>query len=122
MEFHIAQSQPAQNLLPLPIGKNVLYYFPAPIFTNADLVRAAPMRTEQGQAFVHIEFNRQGAQRLAQLTQHNSGRWLLITVNGWLVAEPRIGAPIADGVMNVAANTDRDAARIAKQLNESVER
>lgn len=80
------------------------------------------MKTEQGQAFVRIEFNRKGAQRLAQLTQHNSGRWLLITVNGWLVAEPRIGAPIADGVMNVAANTDQDAARIAKQLNSSVDR
>jgi len=116
VEFRLAQSQPEKNLLPLPIGNHVLYYFPPPVLTGADLAWAAAMKTKEGQAYVHIEFSRQGAQRLAQLTQFNSGRWLLITVDGHLVAGPRIGAPITDGAINMTTGTERDAARIAKAL------
>ncbi|MFC4203440.1 hypothetical protein ACFOY1_21010 [Candidimonas humi] len=116
MEFRLAQSQPGQNLLPLPIGKYVLYYFPPPVLTGADLALAESMKTSEGQAYVHIEFNRQGTQRLAQLTQFNGGRWLLITVDGKLVAEPRIGAPISDGIINMTTGTDIEAARIVNGL------
>ncbi|WP_198958952.1 SecDF P1 head subdomain-containing protein [Candidimonas nitroreducens] len=122
MEFRLAQAQPANNLMPLPIGKRLFYYFPVPVLTGADLDWAVPRKTGQGQPFVHIKFNQKGAQRLAELTQRNKGRWLLITVNGNLEAGPRIGDPIDNGIIDMATNTDSEAARFAGELNGSVHR
>ncbi|MHA3905062.1 SecDF P1 head subdomain-containing protein [Castellaniella sp. WN] len=120
VEFRLAQSQPANGLRPLQVGNQTLHYLPSPVMTGSDLVRAVPMKSKQGQPFVRFEFSPQGAQRLAGLTQRNVGRWLLITVNGNLVAAPRIGGPMTGGVMNMSTDTERNAVLIANEVNGSV--
>lgn len=120
VEFRLAQSQPARNLTALHIGKQTLYFFPPPVLTGNDLARAIPMKTSQGQPFVRLEFNQAGAQRLAALTRQNAGRWLLITVNGKLVAAPRIGGPMTQGIMNMTTDSDRNAVLVANDMNGAV--
>jgi len=122
VEFRLAQTQPAKNLSILHLGKDTLYYFQPPVLTGNDLAKAVPMKNQRGQAFVRFVFNRQGAQRLAQLSQSNAGRLLLVTVNGKLVAAPRIGGPMTEGVMNMTTDTDRNAVLIAGEVNGSVSR
>jgi preprotein translocase subunit SecD len=50
---------------------------------------------------VHMEFNAEGKEKLAQATRQNAGQFMAIFLDGKLIAKPIIETPILDGKMDL---------------------
>lgn len=68
--------------------------------------------------FILLEFNRQGAEKLAEITQESEGRMLAVFVDGFPIAIPVIEGPILDGRAIIAGGFNLETAeRLTAQLN-----
>lgn len=112
-DFRLVQAQPAPQLQSIRVRGQVLYMQSAPVLTRADLARVTPMKTKEGAAFLRLQFTPEGAGKLGEITRRNVGNWLLFTVNNQFVELPRIGGPVANGVIDIGMGSEQNAINVA---------
>jgi hypothetical protein len=116
VDFRLAQTQQAKNLVEVKLGKQSIWVLPAPVLTRSDLSGVGPVKDKKGAAFVRFAFNPAGAQKLAAVSKQNVGKLLVLSVNGSLVAVPRIGAPVTEGILNIPAGSEQRAVAITNAI------
>lgn len=114
--FRLAQDRTAPGLSALPIGDRTLWVLPQAVLTRSDLAGVAPVQDAEGRAYVRFEFTPTGAQRLAQVSRASRGASLVINVGDTVVAAPRIGDPITQGVLNLPVADTRTAQTIVQAV------
>ncbi len=113
VEFRLAQPERAPNLNELRMANATLWVAPQPVLARGDLSTVVPVKAKDGKSYVRFNFTQPGAQKLAALTQRFSGKNLVLTVGGNLVATPRIGRPITNGVLFVPMASEQQALNVA---------
>ncbi len=113
VDFRLVQAQPGPQLQPIRVRGQVLHMQSAPVLTRADLARVTPMKTKEGAAFLRLQFTSEGAGKLGEITRRNVGNWLLFTVNNQFVELPRIGGPVANGVIDIGMGSEQNAINVA---------
>lgn len=94
----------------------MLHILPTPVLTRADLASVVPMKTKEGTAFLRLQFTPEGAGKLGEITRRNVGNWLLFTVNNQFVELPRIGGPVANGVIDIGMGSEQNAINVANLI------
>lgn len=113
VDFRLVQTQPGPQLQPIRVRGQLLHMQSAPVLTRADLARVTPMKTKEGAAFLRLQFTPEGAGKLGEITRRNVGNWLLFTVNNQFVELPRIGGPVANGVIDIGMGSEQNAINVA---------
>ncbi len=117
VSFLLGQDQPASNLAQLPLSATrSIYVLPQAVLTRADLVHVEPVVNDTQQAFVVFTFSDGGAQKLAAISRQHAGRYLAIVVNGSLVALPKLGSALNDGILGVPVSDRQTADAIARAV------
>lgn len=116
VEFFIAQLEPQPGLAEVTLGDGSLYVQQMPVLTRGDLAEAAAMVDKQGQHFVGLRFNEEGARKLAEVSSRNVGKVMVLAVNRQLVAVPRIAEPLDRGVMAFRVDDAQAAREIASAI------
>ncbi len=116
VDFRLAQDQGAPGLAALPLGQRTLWVMPQPVLDRSDLAGIAPIQDAEGRAYVRFDFTPAGTQRLAAVTRANRGASLVITVGDTVVAAPRLGEPITQGVLNLPVADARSAQAIVQAV------
>lgn len=118
--FHLAQLQPAEGLVRVqPNPQVTLYAARQPVFTHADLRQVVPVQDNRGQVFLRFAFNQRGAEKLAQVTRAAIGNYLLLSIQGRLVAVPRIQAAHEDGMFTVPFDSVEEAQSMVRLLRQA---
>ncbi|VVA47983.1 SecDF P1 head subdomain-containing protein [Serratia ficaria] len=116
VEFRLAQAQAREGLNSLKLKDNTLYFTPDPVLTRGDLAGVTPMKSKQGQAFVNLRFTPAGAQKLAQVSGQNVGKWLVFTINNQLVGIPRLTHAVTNGNLNLTMSSEQEAINVADAI------
>lgn len=109
VDFHLAQGTQGKGLKELKLPNGTIWYLPEPVLTRADLSNVQSEHTSKGQAFVRFTFNKQGAGKLANITNRYKGRLLVLTVNGSLARIMQIAGPVNNGVLDVGYPSQQQA-------------
>ncbi|MCG5263125.1 hypothetical protein EM868_19985 [Cupriavidus gilardii] len=113
VEFRLAQPERAPNLNELRMANATLWVAPQPVLVRSDLSAVMAVKAKDGKSYVRFNFTQPGAQKLASLTQRFSGKNFVLTVGGNLVATPRIGRPVNNGVLFVPMASEQQALNVA---------
>lgn len=117
LTVHLAQTQADPKLLVLDLGQNKkLYTVPEPVMTQADMVRAAPAKTQDGKTFLVFSMNEEGSKKLADISSSSMGRYFLLSVKGQLVSIAEIDQPVTNGNLIMATQSEAHSAEILKML------
>lgn len=117
LTIHIAQKQAAPNLLVLDLGENKkLYAVPEPVMTQADMVRAAPAKTQDGKTYLVFNMSEEGSKKLADISTRSIGHYLLLSVKGQLVSITEIDQPATAGNLVMATKNEEHSLEILKML------
>lgn len=114
--FLLAQKTQAKGLTELKLQNGTLWYAPQPVLTRADLARVTPLKAQNGQGAVRFDFSPEGAQKLANITQRNKGRFLVIVVGDQLVSVPEIDAQLKDGALGFPTANEAQAQAIVDAI------
>lgn len=112
----LAQGKQDEGLKKLEFGDDTAWYIPRPLLTRADLESVQARRTQQGQAFVRVQLQDDGAKRLAAVTQQYPGKLLLVTVANNLVSVVRIQQPIESGSLDIGMTSADQATQMTQAL------
>ncbi len=113
VEFRLAQAERAPDLNELRMANATLWVAPQPVLVRSDLSAVMAVKAKDGKSYVRFNFTQPGAQKLASLTQRFSGKNFVLTIGGNLVATPRIGRPITNGVLFVPMASEQQALNVA---------
>lgn len=116
VEFFIADTQPAAGRTELQVPDGVLYLERQPVLTRADLSEAAALVGRDGQAFLGLRFNDDGARKLRDATMRHAGKLLALVVDRELITAPAIAEPLDRGVMTLAMPTTEAAGELAARI------
>jgi preprotein translocase subunit SecD len=73
---------------------------------------------QDNQPVVNIQFNGEGGQRFARMTQQNTGKLFAIILDGQVISAPRINEPILGGASQISGSfTVESASQLAIALN-----
>jgi preprotein translocase subunit SecD len=113
VEFRLAQSQPDTGLQRVQIGNQVMWVLPQPVLTRSDVRSLVAVKSREGKDYVQFTFTPAAAPRLAEISQRYRGKYLLLSVDRYLVSAPTIGGPMTNGELFVPATSAEDARQIA---------
>lgn len=101
--LHLAQERSEPSLMPVDVGgPHPLYALPQPMLTQVDIDRVAAVTQRGGRTFLLLEMTPRGSERLRDISRQAAGNYLLLSVQGQLVAVSRIAASIEDGRLLIA--------------------
>lgn len=118
VEFRRASVTPVEGYreFAAPGGRTV-YVDPEPFLTHAD-VAAARLFGDGKEQFIEIEFKREGAQTLAEVTRAQIGKLIAIFANDRLISAPLVQTAIASGRAYISGNfTPQEAQDIVDSLS-----
>jgi preprotein translocase subunit SecD len=73
---------------------------------------------QDNQPVVNIQFNGEGGQRFARMTQQNTGKLFAIVLDGQVISAPQINEPILGGASQISGSfTVESASQLAISLN-----
>lgn len=85
---------------------------------GSKFVRSTPTFDQFGRPLVAIQFNTEGADLFAQLTERNIGKPIAIFVGGVLISAPNVNEKISGGSAQITGNyTIPEAAKLSQDLN-----
>ncbi|MBN1854048.1 MAG: DUF1559 domain-containing protein, partial [Pirellulales bacterium] len=115
LEFHLAESNPRENLMKaiLDHNKETVYLHKDPVLTGQHVTSAQVVNIDSNQPAVVVTFTEEGQQILKKVTTDHQGKRLAVLVDGKIVTAPTIRATISK-VALITGNFDRaEAERIA---------
>ncbi len=122
LEFKLVDDQADQeevNKGNAPIGSQVLPYTEGGAkiavrrlggISGDKLVKADPSVNEQNQPGVSIQFDAEGGQKFARMTQQNTGKLFAIILDGQVISAPRIDEPILGGQSIISGSFTTESA------------
>jgi preprotein translocase subunit SecD len=118
-EMRLAEIEPGKGLTVATVeGSNrKIYLHKEAALTNKDIASALVSTDEGNKPAVDVRLTPEGAQKLAKLTEQNSGKPLAIMLGGKVIFAPTIRDTISDGKAVITGNfTKEEAAKIAKGI------
>lgn len=119
VEFRLASVTPVENYqqYAAPGGRTV-FVAPEAFLTDAD-VATARLYADGKEQFIEIEFRREGAQTLAEVTRAQIGKPIAIFANDRLISAPLVQTAIASGRAYISGNfTPQEAQDIVDSLSQ----
>lgn len=116
VDFRLGQTTAAQGLSELKLSGGSLWLVAQPVMTKSDLSAVEPRQTAQGQAYVRLQFNEAGAQKLTAINSQFAGKLLAITINNVLVAAPVIQKEAVKGILDVPFENSAQAVSAARSI------
>ncbi len=116
VDFRLAQTQAGKGLAELKLAQGSLWVLGQPVLTRSDLASIEPRHTQDGRPYLRFGFSREGARKLAALSQRYTGKLLVVTVDNALIAVPRIEGTVSSGIFNVPVQSDRQALELASRI------
>jgi preprotein translocase subunit SecD len=113
VDFRLAQPERAPELKELRMANTTLWFAPQPVLSRGDLNTVVAVKAKDGKHYVRFGFTQAGAQKLAAVTQRFPGKVLVLTINGNLVATPRIARPVTNGLLFVPMASEQQALNVA---------
>lgn len=113
VDFRLAQPERAPELKELRMANATLWFAPQPVLSRGDLNTVVAVKAKDGKHYVRFGFTQAGAQKLAAVTQRFPGKVLVLTINGNLVATPRIARPVTNGLLFVPMASEQQALNVA---------
>ncbi|MBB2919366.1 SecDF P1 head subdomain-containing protein [Cupriavidus alkaliphilus] len=113
VDFRLAQPERASGLNELRMANATLWVAPQPALSRSDLNTVVAVKAKDGKSYVRFGFTQAGAQKLAAVTQRFPGKVLVLTINGNLVATPRIARPVTNGLLFVPMGSEQQALNVA---------
>ncbi|MGE8449489.1 MAG: hypothetical protein ACN6OP_02470 [Pseudomonadales bacterium] len=117
MDFRIAKTEPAGNLNELSLGANRLYYLPTPLLSRGDLAHVLPMRDARGNPFVRFTLTSDGARKLEAIIRHNTGEWLLFSIDDTVMAITRINGASTGTTLDIGMDSAQRALYVVAKAN-----
>jgi preprotein translocase subunit SecD len=125
VEFRRAEVEPADSLTQATVqgsGQKIYLHKDADL-TSADVAVARVVKADvlgdRKETFsVDVQFTKQGANRMAVLSQEHHGKPLAILFDGKVISAPLIMSPLSETVVIAGGFTDAEAKRLADALNQ----
>jgi preprotein translocase subunit SecD len=119
VEFRRAETTPAPGLTEatVPGTKDKVYLHKAADATNKDIAEARPAEDGQAKPAVEIIFTREGAKKMAKLSQQHQGKPLAILVNGKVISAPVVKAQFSARALITGNFTKDEADKLVKGIN-----
>lgn len=118
VEFRVASATPVEGYTEYAApGGRAVYVAPEPFLTHAD-VAAARLFGDGKEQFIELEFKREGALTLAEVTRAQIGKPIAIFANQQLISAPLVQTAIASGRAYISGNfTPQEAKDIVDSLS-----
>lgn len=117
--FHLAQKQAEAELMPIQVGSTQLYAIPQPVLIQTHLTKVAPFTTSDQHTFLIFDLEPRALATWQRLKQEAQGHYLLLSVNGQLVAVSQITNTPPDNQLAVAMTNRQQTQQILKMLQSS---
>ena len=121
LELRLAEDEPADQLTEATIGgsDDTVFLHPTVIASSDDIASAAVVSDHDGQPTISVNFNEDGAEKIAKATSENRGKRIAIVVDQNVLSAPKIFATISNRAQITGNFTIQEAVRIANSLNAS---
>ena len=122
VEFRLAETAAGEGLTKasVPGTDEHVYLHKESLITNRDIVKAHvvedPFMKDQMYS-VHVEFTKEGAERMSKATQAHYAKPLAILVDGKVISAPIVFETISDRAAITGRMTKEEAERIAKGIS-----
>lgn len=117
--FHLAQEKAEAQLMPIQVGPTQLYAIPQPVFIQTHLTKVAPFTTSDQHNFLIFDLEPNALATWQRLKREAQGHYLLLSVNGQLVAVSQITNTPPDNQLAVAMTNRQQTQQILKMLQSS---
>jgi len=76
------------------------------------------VKVREGSGDIDFQFNKEGAQKLNEITSKNAGKRMAIFIDNNLLATPKIYDPIISGKLTITSGlTEKEAQALAERIN-----
>ena len=119
IEFRRAESKPAEGLTEAMVAgtKDKVYLHKLADAGNDDIAEARAKEDGQGKPAVEIIFTREGAKKMAKLSEQHKDRPLAILVDGKVIAAPIVRAKFSERAIITGNFTQAEVDRLVKGVN-----
>jgi preprotein translocase subunit SecD len=117
VEFRRAESKPAEGLTEATVGntKDKIYLHKTADATNEDLADARVDTLNEPVAVI-VVFTKEGAKKMAKLSEEHKGKRLAIVVDGKVISAPIVRAPFRAQATLTGLSNKEEAERIVKAV------
>ncbi len=119
LEFRRAETAPAESLTEATVqlsGQKIYLHKDAEI-TNADVAEARAVDDGNGNTSVGVTFTKEGAEKMAALSEGHQGKPVAILLDGKVISAPVITASLSDRAMITGNFTDAEVKLLVEVLN-----
>lgn len=118
IEFKLAAEQPAAGLVKMPVfnSDQVSYVAQSSSLTNQDIAFVSIVSDNNGGKALSLTFTDQGARKMSQLTNNNTGSILALVVDGVLISAPRINSVISNKAMITGDFSDEEITALHQKM------
>jgi preprotein translocase subunit SecD len=119
VEFRLADVTPFEGAEPQPVSfqKEKLYLSKTAVIANADIASATAVRYPQVGEVVALQFKKEAAARLKELTERNLGKRMVVLLDDRILIAPSIATPFGDSAM---LEQDPDPKGTANRIRASI--
>jgi preprotein translocase subunit SecD len=119
LEFRRAETKLAEGLSEERVvgSDQKVYVHKAVELTNVDIVFAKPGLSRKSKYEILVRFSKEGAQKMAKLSEAHRGKPLAILVNGKVVCAPVLRDMITEWAAIDGSFTQEEVERICKEIN-----
>jgi len=120
VEFKRAQSKPTDGHAEATIeGTNEKVYLPKRAdATSADIAKASAGTDDNNNPLIEIEFTKEGAKKMAVLSEAQQNKRIAIVIDGKVVSAPVVRAKIGSRAQITGKFTKQEVERIVKAIND----
>jgi|GEM_PF-1336676 preprotein translocase subunit SecD len=100
------------------VNQEELHVTTEAFLSTKDIV-SAKAKEESGD--IDFQFNKEGSQKLNEITSKNAGRRMAIFVDGNLLSTPKIYDPVVSGKITIPSGLDKEKAQaLAGRINKTI--
>jgi preprotein translocase subunit SecD len=118
LEFRRAESKAADGLTEKTVegSKTKVYLHKTADATNEDVAQASVATDDQERPTIEITFTKQGARKIAKLTEEHKGKLLAIVIDGRVISAPIIRDPFSERAVITGTFSKEEAEKLARSI------
>lgn len=119
IEFRRAETTPGEGLTEatVPGTRNKVYLHKSADATNEDIAKARPIEDTRKNPAIEITFTKEGAKKMAKLSEEHKGKPLAILIDGKVIIAPQVTAKLSDKVWITGNFTKEEVEKLVKSIN-----
>jgi preprotein translocase subunit SecD len=118
-EVRRAETKAADGLIEAMVAGKKVYLHKAVAATNEDIATARVVEEVEGGVAIEFTFTRDGAKKMAKLSEQHEGKPVAILIDGQVISAPVLKARISERARITGTFTRQEAEKIVKGLNGS---